>query len=587
MTRRTGFAFLGGAFVIFLICAALIAWRLAPARPPRVTTGDNSLGQTAPAETKPSAPRPSTIIDLPGDPVLVHRGATLAPRSLQAAPAAVLGANAPRAQIPAFYVSSPLVSTAGGFMGKYLESGEEADAITAQIDTMTQAPDAAASATEMAAGSDDDGGAQTSPEAQDLAQTAANSNRLDAVIGGDNGQPQIRQALIKTIVAEKISDILTRNGFSDESAKAVEDAAKTAFNVQTLPPGSIAIAVGALDLSGAYRATQFSIYEDKEYVGAVALSEAGGYGEGAQPTAPTGLIDDSQNAAPAATHFTVADGIYSAGLRNNIPEPVIREAIALLGRQTDLKAPLQADQTLRILFARDFRGKSRSSGKVIYVGLGGVSNPVDCYSFELADGGPFQCFDPKGGATITLPGAGGNTGAVAISGILTPIKGAPITSPFSLARLHPILHIVRAHLGIDFGAPIGSPVRAVADGKVEFTGPKAGFGNQVKIQHNGFETSVNHLSEIPDNIKPGVAVAQGQIIALSGNTGLSTGPHLHFEFYLNGAAVDPMPHFGTEVGGIATAGATTTISFGPNPQQIEAFASEKQIVDAALGTFGP
>ncbi len=82
---------------------------------------------------------------------------------------------------------------------------------------------------------------------------------------------------------------------------------------------------------------------------------------------------------------------------------------------------------------------------------------------------------------------------------------------------------------------------------VEFAGPAPGFGNHVKIKHAGFETSYSHLSEIPESIKPGADVKQGDIIALSGNTGLSTGPHLHFEFYLNGDAVDPLPHLGAEI----------------------------------------
>jgi murein DD-endopeptidase MepM/ murein hydrolase activator NlpD len=585
MTRRTGFVFLGAAILFFVVCAALIAWRLLPARLGKVVAPANLPVQTAAPETKPVVAKPSTIIDLPGDPVLVHRGATLAPRSLQLAAPAFLAANAPRVDMPAFYVSSPLVSTDGGFMGKFQESGQEADAITAQIAITGEGADAALTPDQAAAGFDDDGGAETADVAPDLTFTAANSNQLDVSIGGANGQPQIKQALIKTIVAEKIGDLLVRNGYSEESARAVEAAAKAAFNVQSLPPGSIAVAIGALDLSGAYRVTQFSIYEDKEYVGAVALAEAGGYGEGAQPTVPEGLIDDSQKAGQAITHYTIADGIYSAGLRNNIPEPVIREAIALLGKLTDVKAPVQTDQTLRALYARDFRGKTKTSGKVIYLGLVTPTATIDCYSFALTDAGPFQCFDPKASASVTLPGGTANTGASSIGGILTPIKGTPITSPFSLARMHPILHIVRAHLGIDFGAPIGSPVRAVADGKVEFTGPKAGFGNQVKIQHKGFETSVNHLSEIPESIKPGVMVTQGQIIALSGNTGLSTGPHLHFEFYLDGSAVDPMPHFGTEVGGLdSSTGGGTTFTFGPTPAQIDAFNADKEIVDAALGS---
>ncbi len=121
-----------------------------------------------------------------------------------------------------------------------------------------------------------------------------------------------------------------------------------------------------------------------------------------------------------------------------------------------------------------------------------------------------------------------------------------MTSLFGM-RFHPILHILRLHAGIDFGAPIGSPVRAAADGKIEIAGPVSGFGNHIRIQHAGFETSYSHLSEIPESMKPGVEVKEGDIIALSGNTGLSTGPHLHFEFYLNREAVDPLPHMGTEV----------------------------------------
>ena len=140
-----------------------------------------------------------------------------------------------------------------------------------------------------------------------------------------------------------------------------------------------------------------------------------------------------------------------------------------------------------------------------------------------------------------------------------------MTSLFGM-RFHPILHILRLHAGIDFGAPIGSPVRASADGKIEIAGPMSGFGNHIRIQHAGFETSYSHLSEIPDSIKPGVEVKQGDIIALSGNTGLSTGPHLHFEFYLNREAVDPLPHLGTEVQATAPMAAAAS----PSPSAVAA-----------------
>ena len=240
-------------------------------------------------------------------------------------------------------------------------------------------------------------------------------------------------------------------------------------------------------------------------------------------------------------------------MRSGAPEAVVREAIQLVGRLADLKSPLQADEAVRVLYEGDFRDKAKSTGKVVYVGLRGGPLMVDCYAFEGSDG-YFRCFDPKtvseskgseakaGGASASL----GNSGATSVGGILAPIKGAPVTSLFGM-RFHPILHILRLHAGIDFGAPVGSQVRAAADGTVEFAGPASGFGNHVRIMHAGFETSYSHLSEIPEFIKPGVKVKEGDIIALSGNTGLSTGPHLHFQFYLNGVAVDPLPHLGTEI----------------------------------------
>ena len=251
-----------------------------------------------------------------------------------------------------------------------------------------------------------------------------------------------------------------------------------------------------------------------------------------------------------------------------------------------------------MLYEGDFRNKAKSAGKVVYVGLHGGALAVDCYAFEGSDGA-FRCFDPK---AVAEPKASepkgrplfaslGNSGATSVGGILPPIKGAPVTSLFGM-RFHPILHILRLHAGIDFGAPVGSPVRAAAEGKVEIAEPVSGFGNHVRIQHAGFETSYSHLSEIPKSIKPGVEVKEGDIIALSGNTGLSTGPHLHFEYYLNREAVDPLPHLGSEMQSAAArlAGSVVTpavgASIGPAPGATSAetasFPAIKAYIDSKV-----
>jgi murein DD-endopeptidase MepM/ murein hydrolase activator NlpD len=113
-----------------------------------------------------------------------------------------------------------------------------------------------------------------------------------------------------------------------------------------------------------------------------------------------------------------------------------------------------------------------------------------------------------------------------------------VTSGFKM-RFHPILNTWRAHNGVDYAAPTGTPVRSVGDGVVEFAGVQNGFGNVVFIRHRGANTTVYaHLSRI--NVRKGERVEQGQNIGAVGSTGWATGPHLHFEFRVNGQFVDPM-----------------------------------------------
>ncbi|HNT93316.1 MAG: peptidoglycan DD-metalloendopeptidase family protein [Bacteroidales bacterium] len=122
-----------------------------------------------------------------------------------------------------------------------------------------------------------------------------------------------------------------------------------------------------------------------------------------------------------------------------------------------------------------------------------------------------------------------------------PLRYSRISSRFSGARRHPILKIVRPHHGIDYAAPIGTPVVAIGDGRVTSTTYEGGAGRMVRITHNSvYSTAYLHLSRFGPGIAPGVYVKQGQVIGYVGSTGLSTGPHLDFRFYRNGSAVDPL-----------------------------------------------
>ncbi|OLU33765.1 peptidase M23 [Pseudomonas sp. PA15(2017)] len=125
--------------------------------------------------------------------------------------------------------------------------------------------------------------------------------------------------------------------------------------------------------------------------------------------------------------------------------------------------------------------------------------------------------------------------------IRTPVDFARISSRFSNGRKHPILNKIRAHKGVDYAAPRGTPIKAAGDGKVVLAGRKGGYGNTIVLQHGSrYRTLYAHMQGFAKGVRTGGSVKQGQIIGYIGTTGLSTGPHLHYEFQVNGTHVDPL-----------------------------------------------
>jgi len=124
--------------------------------------------------------------------------------------------------------------------------------------------------------------------------------------------------------------------------------------------------------------------------------------------------------------------------------------------------------------------------------------------------------------------------------LTAPIKFTRISDGYTLHRWHPILHISRPHYGIDYVAPTGTPIRAIANGRIIFAGWNGGYGKTIMIQHkHHYQSLYAHMSRIHYFLKPGQFVLKGQIIGYVGNTGLSTGPHLHFGLYKHGKAINP------------------------------------------------
>jgi murein DD-endopeptidase MepM/ murein hydrolase activator NlpD len=183
--------------------------------------------------------------------------------------------------------------------------------------------------------------------------------------------------------------------------------------------------------------------------------------------------------------------------------------------------------------ARALVEKFVSKGRVLRYGevlaatyVGGLVGNKEVFRYLLPDGQPN--FFTKEGASAKK------------TFLKSPLKYAHVTSKFG-SRFHPVLQYMKAHNGVDYGTPIGTPVWAVADGTVTQAGNAGAAGNMVVIRHaNGFETQYMHLSRFGDGIRAGARIRQKQVIAYSGNTGRSTGPHLHFGLKRNGGYTNPL-----------------------------------------------
>jgi murein DD-endopeptidase MepM/ murein hydrolase activator NlpD len=144
--------------------------------------------------------------------------------------------------------------------------------------------------------------------------------------------------------------------------------------------------------------------------------------------------------------------------------------------------------------------------------------------------------DPDGGAHFYTPDGRSMHKAF----LRTPVEFTRVSSKFNSSRLHPILNTIRAHKGVDYAAPTGTPVRAAGDGRIRYAGPKGGYGNVVEIEHTrSIVTVYGHLSRFAKGTRVGQHVTQGSVIAYVGMTGLATGPHLHYEYRVNGVFKNP------------------------------------------------
>jgi len=219
---------------------------------------------------------------------------------------------------------------------------------------------------------------------------------------------------------------------------------------------------------------------------------------------------------------------YLSAMDAGIPEGIILDVYDLLAFEMDFERDIRAGQKFYVLYEENFASdKKVDNGHVLAVSFDALRGNVQMYRYIKPDGHSGYYDGNGNGAIKSLK--------------RTPINNAKITSKFSGSRKHPVLGYTRAHKGVDFRAPTGTPIPAAGSGRVIARSFNRGHGNFVKIRHNGtFETLYAHMSKFAKGVNVGTVVRQGQIIGYSGSTGLSTGPHLHYEVIKNGVHVNPM-----------------------------------------------
>ena len=221
----------------------------------------------------------------------------------------------------------------------------------------------------------------------------------------------------------------------------------------------------------------------------------------------------------------IKNNLYSSAVESNVEPNIIIEFARVFGFEVDFQRDIRKGDWFEILYEKfeDDNNKVRDTGKIIYASMFVNGEEINLYNFKYKN--EEEYYDIKG-KSITK------------SLMKTPINGARLSSSFGM-RKHPILGYNKMHRGTDFAAPSGTPIMASGSGTVTRARWCGGGGNCIKIKHNStYETIYAHMKAFAKGIKEGRKVKQGQIIGYVGSTGLSTGPHLHYEVVVNGKKVN-------------------------------------------------
>jgi murein DD-endopeptidase MepM/ murein hydrolase activator NlpD len=245
----------------------------------------------------------------------------------------------------------------------------------------------------------------------------------------------------------------------------------------------------------------------------------------------TDTADNSSNADDDdddGSGVRLYQSIYETALRNKVPTPVIDDMIRIYSYDVDFQRKVQPGDSFDVFYAGEDEGSaSTEKNEVLYAALTVGGETKKYYRFQTPDDGVVDYYDETGKSAKKFL-------------VRKPVNDAIMRSGFG-GRRHPILGYVKMHTGVDWATAYGTPIFASGNGVLEKVGLEGGYGKYIRIKHNnGYETAYGHMSAFAKGMEIGKRVRQGQVIGFVGTTGMSTGPHVHYEILVNGRFVDPM-----------------------------------------------
>jgi len=338
--------------------------------------------------------------------------------------------------------------------------------------------------------------------------------------------------VVKAQRGDSVARVLQKMGAETWQARAMSDAARN-----TLPDGALApglemhvTLVPSVVRSNRMEPIRFSVFgEGHDHKVTVMRNAAGEFVASASPIdqrfVHTELADDDQ---PQASSL-YASLHYTAG-RQGIPADVVLQILKIHAYETDFRQRVRAGDGFDFFFdvKEEDKGIEGSLGELLVTAITSSGETHKFYRFRTPDG-VIDYYDEQG-----------NTSRKFL--MRRPVRGEDvrITSGYGVRR-HPILQIPKMHTGVDWACAPGTPIMAAGSGVIEEAGRKGEYGNYVRIRHlNGYKTAYGHMQRFAAGVSEGVKVRQGQVIGYVGTTGLSSGPHVHFEVLVNNQFVDPM-----------------------------------------------